>query len=125
MSKETLGRLREKLQDALNSADLTDFGEIEVKVGKMTYNGGTIFPVAVKIEVSKSGDTQEAVDFRALAQSYGLKAEDLGKIIVVSGMNLRITGLNTRARKRPIQLESDDGRGYKMPAADVIRLLGD
>jgi hypothetical protein len=123
MSKDTLDNLREKLQTALDNADLSDFGEIDVTLGTMSYNKGSIFPVSVKIEVAKSGESQFAVNFQKNAQFYGLQPNDLGKTIEYAGKKLTIAGLNKRARKRPIILTGEDGKSYSMPAEGVIHVL--
>ena len=56
-------------------------------------------------------------------QSYDLKPEWLDQSFTGSdGERHRITGLNTRAPKRPIMTESR-GSGYKWPADAVARYM--
>jgi len=68
--------------------------------------------------------TREAETFKQAAYMYGLKPEDLGKKFTSNGHTYTITGLNTRARKMPIQATREDGATYKFTADQVMRSLG-
>lgn len=125
MSKITLDKLREKIQEALNNAELEDFGDIGVSIGRMRYTGGgEIFPVSVDIEISRREENGEllsprARDFRSQAFLYGLQAEDLGRTFTSNGKTFTITGLNRKAKKYPIIADDVDGNSYKFPASRV------
>ena len=130
MSKRVLEGLREKLQEALDNADLSSFGNVSVSLGRMRYEREDIFPVSVSLEVAnKSEDgsvlSSKAKDFQRNAHLYGLKSEMLGQTFVCNGKTFTITGLNTRARKMPIQANDENGSGYKFTADQVVRFMSD
>ncbi len=68
--------------------------------------------------------TREAETFKEVAHMYGLQPDDLGKQFTSRGHTFTITGMNTRARKMPIQATREDGATYKFGADMVKRALG-
>jgi hypothetical protein len=89
-----------------------------------SYTGGSY---CLKVECSVvnedgSAQTREAEAFRQLAGAYGLSPEDLGASFTSGGKTYVVTGLKTRARKRPIQAECN-GRTYVFGADTVKALL--
>ena len=62
--------------------------------------------------------------FEVLAQHFGLKPSDYGRTFR-SGQDLhRIVGINPNRPKYPISTERvSDGRGFKMPAENVVMYL--
>ncbi len=127
MSKRTLGKLREKLQAVLNDADLSEFGDMAVSIGQISYTGGEIFPVTLKVEVAKKGDggiveSRIARDFKNNAGLYGLEPDDLGKTFEQNGETFTIKGLKTRNRKFPIIAENNKGQSYKF-GEQMVKLM--
>lgn len=61
----------------------------------------------------------EAAAFRVNATFYGLRPEDLGKSVVLGGIPMVITGLNTRSHKMPIILKA--ARGSMKASAESVR----
>ena len=63
--------------------------------------------------------------FVALAEECGLKATDYGREFVIEGERYRITGIDPRRFKYPINAERlPDGRAVKMPLDEVLKALG-
>ena len=94
------------------------------------YKGGSFSErsLVCKLEVACKGDSGEvfsrtADDFKRSAWAFGLKPEDLGRTFKAQGRVFTITGLRSKATKRPI-LATADGRSFAFPAEDVIRLMG-
>jgi hypothetical protein len=113
-------RIKAALQPLAESLGVT------ITMGGGKYEAGYYDP---KLRVSVVGadgtiGSPEAAAFRQLAHLYGLKAEDLGKTFRAQGDTLTITGLRTRAAKRPIVARATSGKSYVFPAEDVKRLLG-
>ena len=60
--------------------------------------------------------------FGAMAETYGLSPDDLGRTFTVRGETFRITGLSPNRPKYPIDVERlPDRRGFKFPA-DIVAL---
>lgn len=78
----------------------------------LTYRGGEFSPDSFEFKfqaVVASTDGApvgpEANAFKQLAPLYGLQASDLGRVVRLDGVDMRIVGLRPRASKRPILLE--------------------
>jgi hypothetical protein len=68
--------------------------------------------------------TREQQRFVASAGQIGLQASDFEREFSAEGQRFRITGIDTRRSKYPISAERlSDGRLYKFPSDDVIKLL--
>ena len=131
-----LDRIRRRLEERLEGAfdDITGdgYGDIVVKTGSIRYNSkapGELFPISMKIEMSATNsdgsvETKGARDFSKYAVRYGLDPDDLGKTFqTFAGTEYEIIGLNTRARKYPINCRRTDGKRYKLTAREVIGSL--
>ena len=122
MDRTKVRYLREVLKQALE-----EFGEKEnlvVDLGSATFgNSNVTFKLNLN-EVSGDGSvlTREAVAFQRAARLYGLQPEDLGRVFrSPSGKRFKITGLNTRAHKYPIQAEEvGTGKRFKFPSHAVV-----
>lgn len=69
--------------------------------------------------------TPEATAFENYADHYGLQKSDLNKTFTQRGETFKIVGLKTRSHKYPILCKKvSNGKGYKFPSEDVVRLLG-
>ena len=107
------------------------FTELEEKFGvKVTLKSGnyTNSNLAMKIEFADIGEngevnTREAEDFKARAELYGLKPEDLGREFSNGNDTFKITGLKPRSRKFPIlAVNTKNGKVYKL-AAQMVKLM--
>jgi len=68
--------------------------------------------------------SKEASDFKRLASLYGLKPSDLGRTFTAGNGTYKITGLNTKAHKYPINATKvTTGAGFKFPEKRVKLLL--
>jgi hypothetical protein len=97
--------------------------QVTTKGGSFT-NGSYTLKVEFAVK-NKDGTakTREAEAFSAMASAVGLDPADLGATFNTGGKVYTITGLKTRARKRPIQTECEKGRTYVWPASLVATLL--
>ena len=97
---------------------------IEIRAGRGKYSS-TNFTLKLEMSVMDGGEviTKEAVAFKELASLYGFKKSDLGKSFMSNGKKFTITGLNTRAKKYPINAVSEFGASYKFTANRVQDLL--
>lgn len=66
--------------------------------------------------------TREAQDFIALAFTYGIAADALGKPITSGGRSFRIVGLKSRSRNPILADDASTGRRFKLPAEHVARV---
>ena len=120
-----LAKAREHIDKALAAVG-KELG-VNIQLGNCRYSPGE--SITFKLEGNALGEDGKAVsrgasDFAMLATSFGLKPEDLGKEFVSRGETFKITGLNLKAKKYPIQAEMlSNGKGYKFPADTVCRLL--
>jgi len=75
----------------------------------------------VVVHTTEEGDeiTPEARTFQQRAMVYGLEPDWLHQSFDLNGTRVKITGLNTRARKYPVQVRAEDGKRYKVPANTV------
>jgi len=100
----------------------------KVSQTKMTYSPDGAF--TLKVEggvVSADGKvaSKEAGAFAALATLYGFKAEDLGATFKWNGQAFTITGIKSRAHKRPLLAKhAGDGKLYTFPIDAVLVALG-
>lgn len=125
MDRQTTKRLAEASTKALEAV-AAEFG-VRVKYKSGRYGSSTADLKFEFAEVSEDGTVQsrETEAFTRLAEVYGLHPNDLGRQFKVRQNVYRITGLNTRARKMPIQAERcSDGRGFKFPESVVAEALG-
>ena len=118
---------RRRLTDAAIAAlekVAADLGlTVEAKGG--TYDAGHF---TTKFRFCCVGDdgvaiTPERENFSKYAEMYDLSPDDLGRTFRSHGKVFTIAGLNTRARKRPILCDADDGKTYTFREDDVRRLL--
>jgi hypothetical protein len=100
----------------------------------LRIKGGTYGPsYAIKIEgilraeddgAAFNPNSPEAQYLAQFAEVYGLPADALGREFTSRGRRFVVTGLNTRARRMPIQAKClDDDRNYKFEAEAVARAL--
>lgn len=117
--------LKAELETMLKALE-EKFG-VKAEVGRMGFSDTS---VKIPIEVSVIGEGGIALDrnaqsFKTLATLYGLQADDLGREFRVRGEAFRITGLNTRSDKMPVQgVRVRDGVGFKFPVKFILAVLG-
>ena len=81
------------------------------------------FRVGIPMEDGALYSTDKAM-FGVLAEHFGLKPSDYGRIFRARGEAFRITALNPNRPKYPISVERvTDGRGFKFPVEDVMLYL--
>ena len=81
------------------------------------------FRVGIPMEDGALYSTDKAM-FGVLAEHFGLKPSDYGRIFRARGEAFRITALNPNRPKYPISVERvTDGRGFKFPVEDVVLYL--
>ena len=109
------------IEKALNSVAVK-YG-INIKRGNGKFSGNTL-DLKIHCACVKGGKvmSKEASDFKTMASLYGLKPSDLGRSFTIGSGTFKITGLNTKAHKYPINA-SKNGSGYKFPASSVKLLL--
>tara|TARA_R100000664_G_scaffold29927_1_gene42128 strand:+ start:3029 stop:3424 length:396 start_codon:yes stop_codon:yes gene_type:complete len=121
--KANLKKIRIALEGALDGM-VDDLGmPIKLKLGGISYSEANF---TVKLECSLiNGDgvvqNKERMAWLRLASSYDLDPEWIDQTFKThDGKVLKITGLNTRARKAPVLLEDVEGNMYKGPC-EMIR----
>ena len=124
INPHTLEQIRKALEPHLQEIG-RDLG-IDIKAGRGVYaeTSGTL-----KLELSSISDggevvTKEATAFKRDAMIYGFVAGDLGRTFESHGKTFKITGLNTRATKMPINaVEVSTSRAYKFRAEAIAKKL--
>lgn len=73
----------------------------------------------VVVQTTEEGDevTPEGRTFFLRAGEYGLEADWLHQSFTHGGERFKITGLNPRAHKYPVQIQGADGRKRKAPVS--------
>lgn len=88
---------------------------IKISTGNARFSGDE---VTFKVKANTIGtggqvQTKEAQNWAMMAQVNGLDGFSVGDTIQLQGKSFTIKGWNTRARKSPINIEDQNGRGYK------------
>jgi hypothetical protein len=88
---------------------------IKISTGNARFSGDE---VTFKVKANTIGtggqvQTKEAQNWAMMAQANGLDGFSVGDTIQLQGKSFTIKGWNTRARKSPINIEDQNGRGYK------------
>lgn len=97
---------------------------VTIQDGAGRFDAGSF---TMKFVASTIGEDGKANDpartaFGLLATRYGLEASDLDREFSSRGERYRITGLNTKARKMPIQaVRVRDGARFKF-APDIVKM---
>ena len=100
---------------------------ISIKTGSGSFTATTF---TLKIECATIGESgivldKEAEEFKLLANSWGMKSEDLGRTVLINGESFEIKGASSRSWKFPIMVNNlKTGRGWKFPVKTVKRALG-
>ena len=94
---------------------------IKISTGNARFSGDE---VTFKVKANTIGtggqvQTKEAQNWAMMAQVNGLGHFSVGDTIQLQGKSFTIKGWNTRARKSPINIEDQNGRGYKCSVSMV------
>lgn len=85
------------------------------------------FDIGFRVGIPKDDGalySPEKAMFEVLAEHFGLKPSDHGRIFRARGETFRITAINPNRPKYPISVERvADGRGFKFPIEDVVLYL--
>jgi len=88
---------------------------------------GTALETGFRVTLPGAADKERQVQkelFALAAEHIGLKASDFEREFSVAGDRYKITGIDPRRSKYPISAERvSDGRGYKFPIDEVVKLL--
>jgi hypothetical protein len=111
--------LSKATSDALQAV-AEQFGvTVQVGGGSFDPTAGTFKP---KVIFAESGGAQR--EWARWAELFGLLVEDFGAEFTAQGRRFRITGVNTRAKRMPINCEEiSTGRTFKFEAESVKRAL--
>jgi hypothetical protein len=102
-----------------------EFG-VKIKSKSATYTEDSL---NFKFEILKVGDSGSIIKsedtFKVYAKMYGLDPEDLGKTFQYKNQMYKITGINPRSKKYPIEvINIANKKGYKFPVPYVKVALG-
>lgn len=123
MDREKIRMLRTLIDQ--NLKELGERENVVFNAGNCTYRDGeATFKLNVR-EINEYGEVfdKQKEDFKKWAHVYGLEADDMSKTFELNGEYAKIIGLNGRAHKYPIIVESESGKKYKMSKQQVKRLL--
>ena len=111
--KPTIKAIRMAMDNALATVE-KEYG-ITIKTGNARFSGNEVtFKVKANTQSSDGTiNTKEADNFELYKNRIGLGWLEVGDRILLQGKYFTLKGYNTRARKSPIQIEDEQGRGYK------------
>lgn len=119
--KRSVGIIQEAMNRALEGVSEFYGVTIEPRGGSFSPSGVSLkFDVSLKDEAGIGG--KEADAFRQLAPAFGLKASDLGRTFVASGLTHTVAGCKTRGY-RSILTKAENGKWYRFPAEMVKMYL--
>lgn len=122
--KPTLTLLRPKIQEALDQ--IAKEYDISLSLAGITFDNNTA-TLKVKAAVKNmNGEfvSEYAQPFKELASLYGLKADDLGKKVIIRNVEYTIVGLAPRSKKYPLLCkQKSNGKTYKFTTVDVVEAL--
>lgn len=98
---------------------LKELGEklgVTFTVGSGSYDpDGSNGSLKLKLaEVREDGVSAEEIEFRKVCSLYELQPEDYGKELKIQNETFKLIGLNTRAPKKPVNIQRiSDGATFK------------
>lgn len=95
---------------------------LDLKLGNISYSDTNFKATLNCAVVDESGVVQnkERAAYIELSELYDLDPAWIDQTFMdYEGRTMKITGLNTRARKQPILLEDENGNTYRGPASMV------
>ena len=112
--KPTIKAIRQAMDQALAQV-ATQYG-ITINTGNARFTGNEVtFKVKANTVDGATGNaiTKEAQAFELVKHQEGIGHLSVGDTVTLQGKEFILKGFNTRARKSPIQIEDQQGRGYK------------
>ena len=76
-----------------------------------------------KLEIVAKGANPAQSKFNRVCHLYNLKPEDFGKTLKISGREFKLVGLNTRAPKKPVEIECLKSGGQYKAAENVLKQI--
>ena len=117
--------VRTKIDEALKP--LSNELGISIRSGNGKF-ASTTFSLKIEMACVATDGTvssKEAEEFKMLANSWGMKPEDLGKQIMIRGTPYKITGSKCRSYKFPnIAQNVTNGKMFKFPFSTIKAALG-
>ena len=111
--KPTIKAIRQAMDNAL--AQVAQEYGITINTGNARFSGNE---VTFKVKANTVGEggqaiTKEAQMFELVKGQHGLDHLNVGDTVILQGKAFTLKGFNSRARKSPIQIEDQQGRGFK------------
>ena len=111
--KPTIKAIRQAMDNAL--AQVAQEYGITINTGNARFSGNE---VTFKVKANTVGEggqaiTKEAQMFELVKGQHGLDHLNVGDTVILQGKEFTLKGFNSRARKSPIQIEDQQGRGFK------------
>lgn len=127
LNKSNINLIRDAIQRALDyvAEDLRDCGphiSLDLKLGNISYSDTNFKATLNCAVVDENGVVQnkERAAYIELSELYDLDPAWIDQTFMdYEGRTMKITGLNTRARKQPILLEDENGNTYRGHASMV------
>ena len=119
--KPTVKAIRMAMDKALAKVE-KEYG-ITIKTGNARFSGDE---VTFKVKANTMGNdgtvnTKEANMWDLHADMNGLGHLKVGDTVNLQGKSFTIAGWNTRARKSPVNITDQNGRGYKC-SVDMVKM---
>lgn len=124
ITSQFLELAKSRIQEAVKSVEQELNIKIKIGSGRFTAENATI-----KMEIATVTDTgevrsKEVVVFEQQAVRFGLKPDDIGKTFTSQGKKFKVTGLNPRRYKFPVNVDRVlDGKKFKFRAETVKSAL--
>ena len=119
--KVTVKQMAKEIEEAVQSVGKKFGVTIQYRSARFTSLESTFKLVAST--VSSSGETNEAMNYKAFAIEYGLDLKWLGKKFVHGKKEFRIEGLSSR-RKQSNVIVSNNGKRFSASPAQIRIFLG-
>ena len=115
------------LSDAINAAlqPLAVQYGVNIKRGSASFTDQN-FTLKVEVAVIGAGGvavSKEVTDFKRYAEFQGMKADDFGKTVSISGKLYTIAGYLVRSTRNPILVKDVKGKSWRMPLHLVTEAL--
>jgi hypothetical protein len=119
MDRPAVKTLSAAIRAALDAV-ATEYG-VNIKVGGGSFDPGAgTFKPKVEVTLDDAAERQ----WQQWGPMFGFAVEDFGREFTASGKQFRISGVNLKARKRPIlATEVGTDRGYSFDADALLRIL--
>ena len=119
ITKASLPRIRNDINAALAAVEAKH--NIRFNIGRITYETGSNF--RTKLEAVSTADhsgnaiNPDKIQFEKNAWRVGVKKDAFGQKFTSGRKHFTITGINTRAKKYPINAVTASGKRYKFPVS--------